>query len=128
MSQPPQLCLFYLISHLTYPCSLSYMFISHSISSGLSQHYPQRPHLRCLYSASCGYVGRPTLRTIHQYGSQNTLKNDFFHLQGHILILQQRIENAHASSVFSYPCLLYTSDAADERSSVDLGGRRIIKK
>ena len=23
-------------------------------------------------------------------------------------------------------CLLYTSDAADERSSVDLGGRRII--
>ena len=27
-----------------------------------------------------------------------------------------------------YSCLLYTSDAADERSSVDLGGRRIIKK
>ena len=27
-----------------------------------------------------------------------------------------------------YHCLLYTSDAADERSSVDLGGRRIIKK
>ena len=25
-------------------------------------------------------------------------------------------------------CLLYTSDAADERSSVDLGGRRTIKK
>ena len=29
---------------------------------------------------------------------------------------------------FNEPCLLYTSDAADERSSVDLGGRRIIKK
>ena len=28
----------------------------------------------------------------------------------------------------SWCCLLYTSDAADERSSVDLGGRRIIKK
>ena len=28
----------------------------------------------------------------------------------------------------SWHCLLYTSDAADERSSVDLGGRRIIKK
>ena len=28
----------------------------------------------------------------------------------------------------AYDCLLYTSDAADERSSVDLGGRRIIKK
>src|SRR5678815_6075807 len=29
---------------------------------------------------------------------------------------------------YPYVCLLYTSDAADERSSVDLGGRRIIKK
>src|SRR5665648_957438 len=28
----------------------------------------------------------------------------------------------------SSPCLLYTSDAADEEDSVDLGGRRIIKK
>eukprot|EP00656_Telonema_subtile_P025845 TRINITY_DN2787_c0_g1_i3.p1 TRINITY_DN2787_c0_g1~~TRINITY_DN2787_c0_g1_i3.p1 ORF type:complete len:372 (+),score=93.02 TRINITY_DN2787_c0_g1_i3:375-1490(+) len=32
---------------------------------------------------------------------------------------------AHADA---YPCLLYTSDAADEEDSVDLGGRRIIKK
>ena len=31
-------------------------------------------------------------------------------------------------SSFSMNCLLYTSDAADERSSGDLGGRRIIKK
>ena len=29
---------------------------------------------------------------------------------------------------FWNPCLLYTSDAADEEDSVDLGGRRIIKK
>ena len=28
----------------------------------------------------------------------------------------------------AYLCLLYTSDAADERSSVDLGGRRILNK
>eukprot|EP00658_Telonema_sp_P-2_P054809 TRINITY_DN43597_c0_g2_i2.p1 TRINITY_DN43597_c0_g2~~TRINITY_DN43597_c0_g2_i2.p1 ORF type:complete len:134 (+),score=27.66 TRINITY_DN43597_c0_g2_i2:107-508(+) len=27
-----------------------------------------------------------------------------------------------------HTCLLYTSDAADEEDSVDLGGRRIIKK
>ena len=27
-----------------------------------------------------------------------------------------------------YNCLLYTSDAADEEDSVDLGGRRVIKK
>ncbi len=30
--------------------------------------------------------------------------------------------------IWDTACLLYTSDAADERSSVDLGGRRIIKK
>src|SRR5674536_395989 len=30
--------------------------------------------------------------------------------------------------VRSSACLLYTSDAADEEDSVDLGGRRIIKK
>ena len=37
----------------------------------------------------------------------------------------------HPDVTFMHPagfCLLYTSDAADERSSVDLGGRRIIKK
>ena len=34
---------------------------------------------------------------------------------------------AHGVGQFG-ACLLYTSDAADERSSVDLGGRRIIKK
>ena len=36
----------------------------------------------------------------------------------------------HLAAEKAYPkaCLLYTSDAADERSSVDLGGRRIIKK
>ena len=32
------------------------------------------------------------------------------------------------NSIRERTCLLYTSDAADERSSVDLGGRRIIKK
>ena len=38
---------------------------------------------------------------------------------GHVAII---------SAVEDGDCLLYTSDAADERSSVDLGGRRIIKK
>eukprot|EP00656_Telonema_subtile_P003169 TRINITY_DN1144_c0_g1_i5.p1 TRINITY_DN1144_c0_g1~~TRINITY_DN1144_c0_g1_i5.p1 ORF type:complete len:119 (-),score=15.64 TRINITY_DN1144_c0_g1_i5:3-359(-) len=43
---------------------------------------------------------------------------------------------SHSSGVFRRfiikssfkTCLLYTSDAADEEDSVDLGGRRIIKK
>ena len=39
----------------------------------------------------------------------------------------QGAEDAVGSGLDGY-CLLYTSDAADERSSVDLGGRRIIKK
>ena len=34
----------------------------------------------------------------------------------------------NASIAVYNDCLLYTSDAADERSSVDLGGRRILKK
>ena len=46
------------------------------------------------------------------------------------------IEKLHSEGVYHRDiapdniqiCLLYTSDAADERSSVDLGGRRIIKK
>ena len=36
--------------------------------------------------------------------------------------------NLGVEGVMLMGCLLYTSDAADERSSVDLGGRRIIKK
>ena len=40
-----------------------------------------------------------------------------------------RVKNEVTTFVRLYKdCLLYTSDAADERSSVDLGGRRIIKK
>src|SRR5665811_2388041 len=33
-----------------------------------------------------------------------------------------------ASAPSTDPCLLYTSDAADDLTRVDLGGRRIIKK
>ena len=53
-------------------------------------------------------------------------------------VLEQNVPNPFSEkSIIRYyipqntrnaSCLLYTSDAADERSSVDLGGRRIIKK
>ena len=46
---------------------------------------------------------------------------DGHHLAGGVELHRARAQRDHA-------CLLYTSDAADERSSVDLGGRRIIKK
>ena len=46
--------------------------------------------------------------------------------------IAQVIAYAHvlgaAEAVLVYPCLLYTSDAADDLLCVDLGGRRIIKK
>ena len=42
--------------------------------------------------------------------------------------IQQAAPVASPSNAKPKRCLLYTSDAADERSSVDLGGRRIIKK
>ena len=42
--------------------------------------------------------------------------------------LPARLSSSVAATSRCKICLLYTSDAADERSSVDLGGRRIIKK
>src|SRR5665648_1278586 len=39
-----------------------------------------------------------------------------------------REKKSNGSNSPQNPCLLYTSDAADEEDSVDLGGRRIIKK
>ena len=41
---------------------------------------------------------------------------------------QRLCESRRVATAHRRRCLLYTSDAADERSSVDLGGRRIIKK
>ena len=45
-----------------------------------------------------------------------------------IFNLLDEVSSIPVASACDYLCLLYTSDAADERSSVDLGGRRIIKK
>ena len=45
-----------------------------------------------------------------------------------ILVSDEREELLDTGGGLLKACLLYTSDAADERSSVDLGGRRIIKK
>src|SRR5450756_3069343 len=47
-------------------------------------------------------------------------------------LVAQHAEQDHSGSIPAvlarYPCLLYTSDAADDLLCVDLGGRRIIKK
>ena len=46
---------------------------------------------------------------------------------GQVDVAPGGVAEGHQEAV-GVACLLYTSDAADERSSVDLGGRRIIKK
>ena len=50
------------------------------------------------------------------------------HGQGALVEFQRLRLVAELQAGLRIACLLYTSDAADERSSVDLGGRRIIKK
>ena len=45
-----------------------------------------------------------------------------------IVVVDNNSNDNTVSIAKGFGCLLYTSDAADERSSVDLGGRRIIKK
>src|SRR5678815_4115357 len=45
-----------------------------------------------------------------------------------LILMIGSVTAVYLHNYFTYvTCLLYTSDAADERSSVDLGGRRIIK-
>src|SRR5665648_390487 len=52
---------------------------------------------------------------------KNALSDDTSTLKNHL-------PGIDSSIVLLNACLLYTSDAADEEDSVDLGGRRIIKK
>ena len=52
---------------------------------------------------------------------------DVEHLETQSIGLLQNLTTEFPTTKYLF-CLLYTSDAADERSSVDLGGRRIIKK
>eukprot|EP00658_Telonema_sp_P-2_P057406 TRINITY_DN4586_c0_g1_i11.p1 TRINITY_DN4586_c0_g1~~TRINITY_DN4586_c0_g1_i11.p1 ORF type:complete len:280 (+),score=83.18 TRINITY_DN4586_c0_g1_i11:226-1065(+) len=44
------------------------------------------------------------------------------------ILCKDELEEFRSRFDLWYTCLLYTSDAADEEDSVDLGGRRIIKK
>ena len=60
------------------------------------------------------------IRTSGKFFSRNSIESSVEKLSATI--------NSAAPLHESRTCLLYTSDAADERSSVDIGGRRIIKK
>src|SRR5665648_1238729 len=94
----------------------------------------------CASRSSGGTEGRPTAHPgatstsprgqRHQMAS---LRRLFVLLCGAILTSWTQ-SPLHGPRVYSerryrgLTCLLYTSDAADEEDSVDLGGRRIIKK
>ena len=54
--------------------------------------------------------------------------NDRIQYHHRIRAICRRANRTKLKFIPGESCLLYTSDAADERSSVDLGGRRIIKK
>ena len=54
--------------------------------------------------------------------------NNFWHMTLKRNLMQMSAFLATSPYGCCYTCLLYTSDAADEEDSVDLGGRRIIKK
>ena len=72
-------------------------------------------------SRECRYGGQ----TIHHWFRSWYWINTFeYRLAGD---LEER-ENRHDPDDECETCLLYTSDAADERSKVDLGGRRLLKK
>ena len=60
--------------------------------------------------------------------SQNTVATLLKILVEKEFVAVEVLGRQHRYSPLISNCLLYTSDAADERSSVDLGGRRIIKK
>ena len=66
----------------------------------------------------------PLLRENNHVGLHHlqSVLHDSDRLSDHLDVVQVGLNGQ------SDACLLYTSDAADERSSVDLGGRRIIKK
>mgnify|MGYP003380642122 CR=1 FL=1 len=57
-----------------------------------------------------------------------TLFPNFGGAKQNLEVCEKNLKPAAKTGTKPATCLLYTSDAADERSSVDLGGRRIIKK
>ena len=61
------------------------------------------------------------------YSSDVTLAF-YYRLYDGVTNLEMELDLSKKISAMLKDCLLYTSDAADEEDSVDLGGRRIIKK
>ena len=86
--------------------------------------------LRAVSNLLAGERGEVTKGSIELRGERiEKLSTSEMVNRGVIQVMEGRHCFAHLSIEDNLmTCLLYTSDAADERSSVDLGGRRIIKK
>ena len=95
--------------------------------------------MRVLVTGGLGAVGSVLVRELRQRGNDVWLCDLSHHHDAQYVRCDvgefRQVERLFAQHDFEYVyhlaaefCLLYTSDAADERSSVDLGGRRIIKK
>eukprot|EP00656_Telonema_subtile_P000954 TRINITY_DN10454_c0_g1_i2.p2 TRINITY_DN10454_c0_g1~~TRINITY_DN10454_c0_g1_i2.p2 ORF type:complete len:115 (+),score=8.43 TRINITY_DN10454_c0_g1_i2:394-738(+) len=74
-----------------------------------------------------------TARLLPIRGDKSPIRHDIdMHLKATLLASRIGcISMHHTDSGYEHKtrtCLLYTSDAADEEDSVDLGGRRIIEK
>ena len=68
---------------------------------------------------SCRKIEKHLLRDIHYIWLAGNEHPDFITINRFRNRVKEEINNV---------CLLYTSDAADEEDSVEIGGRRIIKK
>src|SRR5678809_1749783 len=98
-------------------------------------HFPERADLppRSKQEQFLGQFG-VNLKPVHRFGHVLSLHRsgsyaDMLDSHTRPCCLQVPYTSSGISgSPLSSTCLLYTSDAAYERSSVDLGGRRIIKK
>ena len=91
----------------------------------LAQNFFIAPSTPAQYAAMAAFQP-PTVTILEQRRAEFRGRRDF--LVAEIEKLGFRLEAKPEGAFYVYACLLYTSDAADERSSVDLGGRRIIKK
>ena len=96
----------------------AYLFMSDYYRDKKQEDSVQYYLEKCVETASINSVVNEKLVTLYNQLAVNaSRKKDFSTAKAYQLMVVDAI-----------PCLLYTSDAADERSSVDLGGRRIIKK
>ena len=83
--------------------------------------FPQRPP-----RGGSTQRAQPRGRTLVDIGNPSR-RNSMVSLRNVRRSLEQRRERVD-EALEDLVCLLYTSDAADEEDSVDLGGCRIIKK